>query len=138
MTPTQFEDAVLALFTTYWSNTETAIISFPNQKFDKPDPATSKSFIVCEIAHTHGSQISLGAIGGRQFRKYGILGFGVWVPRDSGSSEINRICGLIERIYMDHDIGANMMNPRMRRFGDGSDGWYVQSLFIDFSFDDIK
>lgn len=141
MTPAQFEDAILYLFNTYWNadQKETSIIYYPNQKFTKPDPASGKSFIEISIEHTAGSQEALGAIGGRVFRKYGIIGFGIWVARDSGTSELNRICEVIERIYMDHVLqGVMFTHPRLRRLGDGSDGWYVQGLFINFSYDNIK
>lgn len=141
MNYTEFEDAVIALFNDKWNgeNTETALIAYPNQKFEKPDPSEGKTFIEIAIEPTHGTQNTLGSNGGRVFRYSGVLAFSVWVPRDSGTNEINRICAVIERIYMDNSIsGTNMHNPRCRRFGDGDNGWFVQGLYINYNHDDIK
>lgn len=137
---TEFEDYVQNIIINGWTG-ESCTISYPNQPFIRPEPSDGNKYGTLSVLPVDGSQRSISPIGERTFRNIGIVLVDFFVPiGNAGTYEINRLCEKMIGLFTNFIPagGIRFVSPRISRVGPQDDGWFMQSVLIDYSYDEIK
>lgn len=104
-------------------------------------PDGSEAWARAHIQHNDGNQTTFGSVGGRRFRRIGIVTIQIFVPLQEGLT----LSDALVKIAMDAfegqhatlDTGVWFRNVRFREVGpDGP--WFQANVLADFVYDNTK
>ena len=139
-TITAGRDAIYLAFETAW-NAQTPPVPtlfYDDKEFDLPDGDTPWAFMM--VRHVTSTQETLGEIGGRRFRRKGLVTIQVRTPTGLGLSTND----IFSKIALDAFEGIEtepdqVIFRRARLQEVGNDGaWFLTNVMADFEYDEVK
>lgn len=117
----------------YWDNMESAA--------DEPPPR-GEPWARVSVQHNLGEQSTMGAPGGRNFERYGLVMIQVFVPRGTGLVISDALC----KIARDAFEGARtpdgevwFRNATVREVGAGRDTlWFQTNVSAEFNYTELR
>jgi len=139
-TITAGRDAIYLQFETAW-NAQTPpvpILLYDDKEFDLPDGDIPWAFIM--VRHVTGTQETLGEIGGRRFRRKGIVTVQVRTPTGLGLSTNDIFSKIALDAFEGIETAPDQVIFRRARLQEvGNDGaWFLTNVMADFEYDEVK
>lgn len=134
MTVNEARQAIFAQFNTAWAGATP--IAWDNLDY-KPN---GSEFVRLTVKHNLGSQESLGGIGGRVYRKLGLIFVQIFTPLGIAADRSDELAQLAINALRDSTTGSLWFrNHRVNDIGrNGEDSYYQLNVVIDFIYDEIK
>ena len=135
MTPGQAEDLIYAAFVTGWAGQTP--VAYDNKNFDAEVQETN--YVTISIQHNVGTIASLGGLGTRNFRQFGIIILQVFTLAGGGKRPNMDLCVTARNIFRGIHLAGNLWFRNVSIQHAGPDGkWYQQNVTAEFSFDESE
>ena len=133
MTVNEARNAVMSRFNALWNN-ETPIA------WDNLDYSSNvEEFVRISMQHNTGSQVGLGPVGDRLFRKSGLIYVQVFTNLKTGASRSDILAEKAWDIFLDNAGLVWFINQRINHIGRDSEGkFYQQNVSAEFIYDSIR
>lgn len=133
MTVSEARDAILTKFRTEWAN-ETQI-SWDNLDYN----SNGSEFVRVTIQYNLGSQISLGNLNNRLFRKTGLVFVQVFTRLKESMARSDFLAQKALTIFTNNADSVWFRNQQINSVGREQNGkYYQQNVVAEFVFDDIS
>lgn len=105
----------------------------------KTTPSPSNPYLTIRADHTFEGQRSLGEIGNRRFRVFGLVMVQIFTPYGKGQVEADLISGVVKGIFRGVSTGSDAITFRNTRVVDvGQSGaWLQTNVMSEFDYDEI-
>ena len=135
MTRAEAKDVLLREFISVYGTT-TPVAYENNEAFIKPTDAPWVRFLIQENT---SDQKSIGAIGGRKYRRPGLISYQVFIPNNTGTYEGNLLCEKINDIFEGNRFGEiTCWTGSWIEVGINSQDLYQFNGSIQFEHDQLK
>lgn len=140
--PSDARDAIASHFTDAWNAQAAPVPELRYQdKYYTGLPAGTATWARLTIIHNLGQQVTLGAVGNRRFRRFGIVTVQIFTPAGDGLTRADAMV----KIAMDALEGAttdggDTVDFRRARFNEvGEDGpWHQTNVTAEFEYDAVR
>lgn len=102
-------------------------------------PETDEAHLRAYMDYTDEQQVTVGEVGGRRFRVYGILTVQIFTPYGNGNRISDAISGVVKTAFRGVNTGADAIEFRRVRVVDvGQSGaWLQTNVTAEFEYDEI-
>lgn len=133
-------DSIVSTFKTAWDAQTPPIplLIFDDAKQDIPSGGTP--FARITVRHNLVEQATLGGIGGRRFRRFGIVAIEIYTPAGEGLTDADKFAKVALDAFEGKNTGGDAIEFRNTRVNEvGQDGpWFQTNVLADFEYDEVK
>jgi len=138
---TDARNAIQTLFKTAWDAQTPPVPVVLYADVRKEVPATSDPWTRITVVHNTSTQVTLGQIGNRRFRRFGLVSVEVYTPFGTGLTDNDRFVKVAIDAFEGNTTGGEdtveFRNVRSNEIGsDGS--WFQTNVIAEFEYDEVK
>lgn len=136
MTIEQARAAVYGAFQSDWDAAD-AVATYEGEKFEPPEPPDDP-WIRVSMQFAAANQRTIGPVGLRRIRRAGTIFVQIFVPRDAGMKEADRLADLVKEIVEAETIGEVHCYASTPRVVGTDESWLQVNVATPFDVDDVR